>query len=479
MRLRTLAFLAGCLSLCACSIRVDPAQVATCNLRIIPVETPLPVAHGGSSGTGATESRAPGQAESLADVVAGALTRSGPGGFTTGETPRDMLFLSGGSHDGAYGAGYLLGWAENARPRAALPRFALVTGISTGAILATPAFLGDAQQAYDNYGSIKNESDLLTTYAKMSNGDIKLSSYPSILRHGALADLTPLKAWLRRYLTPETLERVADRGQNQTLLVGVVDVESGKAVAIDLTDLAAKYAEAMDDGDAKAAETARSCYVDAIVASSSAPLAARPVFMNNRTYIDGGVRYAVFSTALQSGVERAVAKLGASRTANPGAPPPKPNVFVLFHGTQTVDPWCEKDMDPALCEQYRDPRVVPSRARTSWSLLGLARRAVGLMVNQLQRVSVTDLEQKYVPVLGKDHFFYTQICPASLDYQATLTVAGQSQTRTCTQWYDYDHVTLEPVQFHPHYMQCLTQAGRARALADRWPSPDAARPQCD
>jgi hypothetical protein len=46
----------------------------------------------------------------------------------------DVLMLSGGGQNGAFGAGFLRGWLE--RPSDAMPRFDLVTGISTGALQA-------------------------------------------------------------------------------------------------------------------------------------------------------------------------------------------------------------------------------------------------------------------------------------------------------------------------------------------------------
>lgn len=52
----------------------------------------------------------------------------------------DILALSGGAEDGAYGAGFLKGWSE----RGDRPEFQMVTGISTGALIAPFAFLGPA-----------------------------------------------------------------------------------------------------------------------------------------------------------------------------------------------------------------------------------------------------------------------------------------------------------------------------------------------
>ena len=57
--------------------------------------------------------------------------------------PLSYLALSGGGADGAYGAGVLNGWtAAGTRPR-----FSVVSGVSTGALIAPFAFLGPAYDA--------------------------------------------------------------------------------------------------------------------------------------------------------------------------------------------------------------------------------------------------------------------------------------------------------------------------------------------
>src|SRR6202046_5654628 len=57
--------------------------------------------------------------------------------------PLSYLALSGGGADGAYGAGVLNGWtAAGTRPR-----FAVVSGVSTGALIAPFAFLGAGYDA--------------------------------------------------------------------------------------------------------------------------------------------------------------------------------------------------------------------------------------------------------------------------------------------------------------------------------------------
>ena len=68
------------------------------------------------------------------------------------DRPHNYLVVSSGGVDGAFGAGLLVGWtAAGTRPE-----FQIVTGVSTGATIATLAFLGpeyddSLRQVYSSY----------------------------------------------------------------------------------------------------------------------------------------------------------------------------------------------------------------------------------------------------------------------------------------------------------------------------------------
>src|SRR5262245_23302440 len=58
----------------------------------------------------------------------------------------DFLIISGGGDWGAFGSGFLKGWGKiPAGDPMAKPEFDGVTGVSTGALIAPFAFLGDEQ----------------------------------------------------------------------------------------------------------------------------------------------------------------------------------------------------------------------------------------------------------------------------------------------------------------------------------------------
>lgn len=59
----------------------------------------------------------------------------------------DILILSGGGAKGAFGAGFLQGWGTVTEGPTVRPEFDVVTGVSTGALIAPFAFVG-SDKAY-------------------------------------------------------------------------------------------------------------------------------------------------------------------------------------------------------------------------------------------------------------------------------------------------------------------------------------------
>ena len=77
--------------------------------------------------------------QALRDTVVARLVRRA---VARGDGTLDILMLSGGGQNGAFGAGFLRGW--HGRSDNAMPQFDLITGISTGALQAPYALLGTA-----------------------------------------------------------------------------------------------------------------------------------------------------------------------------------------------------------------------------------------------------------------------------------------------------------------------------------------------
>jgi hypothetical protein len=435
----------------ACAIHPPPATPSAqlCNFVQWPIEVALPSAgRPGETAVAAAIDTAvePVPARHLYDDISYALDHAAT---EPQQQPLAVLALSGGSQHGSFGAGFLDGWREAEGGH--LPDFAVVTGISTGSILATFAFIGDTPAMVRGY-SITNERELLTPIVRLRGGRPSTQSMLSVVRRGAVADLGPLRERLRIEITEDVLRQVALRHMHaRRLYVGVVDVDAGQAVAFDLGEMATRYFATQDTGGRT---RIRNCYVDAIVASSSAPLAALPVFIDNRMYVDGGARFGMFSDDVIQGV-RAHNKVAGTQTP----------VYVIANGDLETGADCGKTAD-TLCEPPHPPAGAPDAAHRDWSLLTLAQRSEDILVNQVYRFSASRIISR-----GKegDRVFFARIGADALTHSYTLNdpTLGTG-SRTCAEWQIVDRDTLHPIQFFPRYMRCLIDYGRGRGSAHNW-----------
>jgi hypothetical protein len=102
-----------------------------------------------------------------------------------------LLAVSGGGENGAFGAGLLCGWSEHG----SRPTFEFVTGVSTGALTAPFAYLGSS---YD--------SQLRAVYTQLSPEHVLTRRFiTAALWDDALADNSPLFSTISRYLNNDTL----------------------------------------------------------------------------------------------------------------------------------------------------------------------------------------------------------------------------------------------------------------------------------
>jgi predicted acylesterase/phospholipase RssA len=193
--------------------------------------------------------------------------------------PANYLSLSGGGDDGAYGAGLLIGWSE----RGDRPNFNLVTGISTGALIAPFAFMG---KDYD--------PQLRDVYTKIGPDDIfKARGLISGTLGDGLSDTTPLFQLISKYVDQDFLKKVADeyRINGRWLLIGTSNLDAGVPVVWNMGKIASI-------GTPEALELFRKI----MLASASIPGAFSPVMFNfevagqgfQEMHVDGGAITQVF-----------------------------------------------------------------------------------------------------------------------------------------------------------------------------------------
>jgi len=387
--------------------------------------------------------------------------------------PGDILLLSGGSQDGAFGTGFVDGWHRSGT----MPDFKLVTGISTGALQSTGAFIKRPDISVDGY-TINDESELLET--DLNGRDIKpefrLGAIYRLLVEGSISDLVPLRDELHARLTPEVLEAVAARHENEgaKLLAGATDVDLGVAVAFDLTLMAVKFANAEEGSDER--DRWKDCYIKALVASSIVPPAAQPVFIDNRMYIDGGIRYAVFDDRMaelqRNMVEPPVEVAAAPPPGTPPADAPvarsviavqqQPRMFLILNHTGTSRAECQKiDEDDCV------PANSTAGERKDWEVLALATRTLELFENQIRRLSLDRARQRardegmpfYFARIQSDHLIDPHRRYAIPDFEGEMH---------CEAWREVDDEEDDPLEFHKRYMRCLIEYGRERGLAADW-----------
>ena len=432
------------LILAGCAISPPPrvAHDQFCNFRTYRIALPL------TQGAGPETTLA---SEIQTALTARAAARPGQ--------PFKLLALSGGSLHGAFGAGFLDGW-RRASPGARLPEFDVVTGISTGSILSTFAFLGDTERAVSRY-AISNESELLTPIGRnRRDGSMSPFELVRVVRRGAVADLAPLRGVLLDEITPDVMRAVAQaHGNHRKLYVGAVDMDSGQASAFDLTQMATEYVEKGVDGMAETPDQMRlrTCYVNAIIASSSAPLAAVPVFIDNGMFVDGGMRFGMFADDVIQ---------GATRAEKTNRLPSE--FYVIANGDLEIPEICGRETE-AMCEA-NPPTGLATDPRGSWSLLNLALRSEQVLVNQVYRFSADRIivEQK----VGNRVWFSRIDRPVvnahlfRMDRPALTTLppdaAHPDGRHSCSEWKDEDERTMHPIQFFPRYMHCLIDYGRSR-----------------
>jgi hypothetical protein len=218
-------------------------------------------------------------------------------GHRGGLPPATFLAVSGGGDNGAFGAGLLNGWTV-AGDR---PEFKLVTGVSTGALIAPFAFLGPA---YDE--------QLKRFYTTTGPADIaKQRSILAAVTSDALADNTPLWQLVGREVNQSLLDAIArEYDKGRLLFVATVDLDARQTVLWNLTKIAASK-------DPKALDLFRSL----MIASASIPGAFPPVMIdveaNGRAYqemhVDGGTMSQVFVYPPSLDLDALSRKLGAQR----------------------------------------------------------------------------------------------------------------------------------------------------------------------
>jgi predicted acylesterase/phospholipase RssA len=184
----------------------------------------------------------------------------------------NILAVSGGGANGAFGAGLLTGWTE----AGTRPEFKLVTGVSTGALTAPFAFLGPAW-----------DPKLTAVYTGIKPADVfEKRGLTAAIWNDALSDTTPLSRLISRFANEEMLAAIAgEYAKGRLLLIGTTDLDAGRPVIWNIGAIAAS-------GQPQALDLFRKI----LLASAAIPAVFPPVLVDvevnghryQEMHVDGG-----------------------------------------------------------------------------------------------------------------------------------------------------------------------------------------------
>ena len=306
-----------------------------------------------------------------------------------------MLAISGGAENGAFGAGLLCGWSDSGTR----PRFDLVTGVSTGAFTAAFVFLGS-----------KYDAQLRSVYTKLTTADIMVRRSPSAaLFDDALADSMPLANIIAEYMNSAMMADIAaGYDEGRLLLVATTHLDARQPVIWNLGAIARS-------GHPQALHIMQRILLASAAVPGALPPAMMDVTLDGRPYqemhVDGGAVAQVF--LYPAGVNR------------------RRREKIARHQTVT----------PAIAYVIRNGRLDPEWVAVERQALGIAMAAILTMItasgnNDIARMSQStqrdgiDFNLAYI---GRD---FTMEAPEPLDpaFMRALFDYGYQRARNGYEW---------------------------------------------
>ncbi len=221
----------------------------------------------------------------------------------------DILALSGGGSKGAFGIGVLKGWYDSGD----MPTFKLVTGISTGALIAPYAFLGG------EYLDIIAEF-----YTNLSDDDIyRKKRLSKIIKSDSIARSLPLQVLIEENIDEELLNKIAEEHKKgRRLFVGTTNLDAKRLVIWNMGHIA-------EIGGERGLEL----FQKVLLASASVPVALPPVYISveadgknyDEMHVDGGASVEVFFYGAILDVQSAIEIIGLKEK-------PKVRLFIIRNG---------------------------------------------------------------------------------------------------------------------------------------------------
>ena len=227
---------------------------------------------------------------------------------------RSYLAVSGGGSNGAFGAGILFGWTASGKR----PEFTIVTGISTGSLIAPFAFLGPP---YDE--------QLKAAYTQISGDDIyQKKGFLSIVSSDSAADNSPLRRLVAKYVTDQMVADITrEHNRGRRLLIGTTNLDAERPVVWDIGAIASS-----------GVPDRKMLIQEILIASASIPGVFPPVNIkvvaDGKTYdemhVDGGTANQAFMFPSNFSLKEADKKVRPGETVNR-------TLYVLRNGKVTPE----------------------------------------------------------------------------------------------------------------------------------------------
>lgn len=305
-----------------------------------------------------------------ADAKARAAAKGGKG---VAPATVDLLVISGGGDWGAFGAGVLKGWGR-VTGEMGRPEFDVVTGVSTGALIAPFAFLGDTAAIDRIVGLYRNpQKDVAVSRGLL----FFLPNNPSFYV------LPGLERDLRTALDRPMIERIAAQdASGRALLINTTNIDLG---GLHVWDIIAESKNALASG--------REEHVHQILLASAGIPAVFPAQgIGDYLYVDG----AITGNILYAGRPREHESFPEQwRARHPGVPL-RVRYWVVFNNQFRFPPQVTRDRWPEIMSRATIMATQTSTVNSMRHLFAMA-DAIKLRHNVDVEVRVMAVPEEWVP----------------------------------------------------------------------------------
>ncbi|MEW5422061.1 phospholipase [Amorphus sp. 3PC139-8] len=305
----------------------------------------------------------------------------------------NWLMISGGGEDGAYGAGVMVGLSKTGKR----PDFDMVSGVSTGALMAPFVFLGPA---YDK--------ELKSIYTEIGRDQIfQIVGLRGIIGGAAAASSAPLRQTMEQKVTKRMLDQIAaEHKKGRRLYVVTTNLDAQRPVVWDMGAIAATPAP-----------NRRKLFLDVLQASAAIPGVFPPVYITaiadgetfKEMHVDGGSTMQVLTLP---------SRIKATRDRRASLDKRKRALYILMNNTM-------------------QPRFEQTKART----FSIAGRSLSTIIKRhgIQSIEIMyDIAKSrgvafYVTYVGRD-FDKELPAPFDQDYMTALFDYGYQRALNGDVW---------------------------------------------